>query len=331
MIEGRSIDFRAVEDEDANTFYNWFNDPEVTRFLHVPFPTISLAEERAIVERLRDNKDQHTFAIVLKDGALIGTCALRNFNWSARSAEIGIVIGEKAQWGKGYGGDAVDLLLTIAFQSLNLHKVWLTCATYNERGLRAYSRLGFREDGRMRDDRFMDGRYHDTVVMSILEDEWRNRRAEPATAAEQPAAQEPATEQITTPERATEQPEVEAADIEPAPQVPARAQSNGKPTFTLTLQKTYYNQGFFNVPADIDDQVRDAEGPIELLLGDADQPIVGRLDRKTNPNGTARVFGGSKLRKWFMANFQLLETVLVEIDSEDLLRLHATDATPREE
>ena len=67
----------------------------------------------------------------------------------------------------------MELLLRIAFDGLNLHKVRLTAAAYNERGLRAYSRVGFREEGRLRDDRWLDGQYHDTVMMSILEAEWR--------------------------------------------------------------------------------------------------------------------------------------------------------------
>jgi RimJ/RimL family protein N-acetyltransferase len=179
MIEGTKINLRAIEEDDAVLFHRWFNDPEVTRFLGAnAFPALSLAQEHAWIQSLRDSKSRKNYTIVLKDGTPIGNCDLRKFDWTARSCEVGIAIGEKAYWGQGYGGEALQLLLQIAFDSLNLHKVWLTCAAYNERGLRTYLRLGFAEDGRLRDARFLDGRYHDTVVMSILEDEWRERQQE---------------------------------------------------------------------------------------------------------------------------------------------------------
>ncbi len=176
MIEGKRINLRAREDDDIPIFHRWYNDPEITRFLGDPFPAISLRQERAISERIDDDPNRRAYSIVLKDGTLIGNCEMNQFNWSARSCAVGIGIGEKQYWGQGYGGEALDLMLSIAFDGLNLHKVWLTCAAYNERGLRAYRRIGFREEGRLRDDRFVDGRYHDTVVMSILEHEWRGKR-----------------------------------------------------------------------------------------------------------------------------------------------------------
>ncbi len=177
MIEGRRIILRGREDEDATIFHRWFNDPEITRFLGNPFPALTMNQQRAIIQQFNDNANRRTYSIVLKDGMLIGNCEMRMFDWTARTCEVGLVIGEKQYWGQGYGGEALELMLRIAFDGLNLHKVWLTCAAYNERGLRAYRRVGFREDGRLRDDRFIDGSYYDTVVMSILEHEWRAQQA----------------------------------------------------------------------------------------------------------------------------------------------------------
>jgi RimJ/RimL family protein N-acetyltransferase len=184
MIEGLHITLRAREDQDAEAFHRWFNDPEVTRFLGQPFPAISLSQQRAFIQNMNTDRDRRTYSIVLKDGTLIGNCELRAFSWSARSCELGIVIGEKQYWSQGYGGEAVGLLLRIAFDGLNMHKVWLSCAAYNERGLRAYRRIGFREDGRLRDDRFIDGRYDDTIMMSMLATEWRVLTAQSDAAAQ---------------------------------------------------------------------------------------------------------------------------------------------------
>lgn len=137
---------------------------------------MSMAQERAWVANVQNDNSSKNYAITVKDGTLIGSCELRNFDWSTRSAEVGIMIGDQAYWGQGYGGEALELLLRIAFNGFNLHRVWLTCVAYNERALRAYRRLGFVEEGRLRDHRFVDGHYYDTLMMSILEDEWRERQ-----------------------------------------------------------------------------------------------------------------------------------------------------------
>ena len=92
--------------------------------------------------------------------------------------------------------------------------------------------------------------------------------------------------------------------------------------FSLTLQPTYFLQGFFNVTVDYDAYVRQQEGPIHLILGnDGEQTIEGRIDRRSNTNGTARVHGGTRLRDWFGANFQIMDSVDVDLSSPDLIQL----------
>jgi RimJ/RimL family protein N-acetyltransferase len=82
------------------------------------------------------------------------------------------MLGEPEEWGKGYGSEATRLVLRYAFETLNLNRVWLHVYEYNERGLRAYEKAGFRREGRLRQEMFRDGRYWDTIVMGILRDEW---------------------------------------------------------------------------------------------------------------------------------------------------------------
>lgn len=93
------------------------------------------------------------------------------------------------------------------------------------------------------------------------------------------------------------------------------------PIFTLTLQRTYYDKGFFNVTVDYDHYVRPDEGPVGLELGPQGQLIEGRLDRHANQNGTPRISGGSALRDWFQTNFQVMELVDVDLSSLDRIRL----------
>ena len=86
---------------------------------------------------------------------------------------LGIGIGEKDYWGKGYGRECVSLLLRYAFVHHNFHKVWLRVHSANERAIRAYRACGLVEEGRQRAQVWCDGRYDDLVLMGLLRDEWR--------------------------------------------------------------------------------------------------------------------------------------------------------------
>jgi hypothetical protein len=91
--------------------------------------------------------------------------------------------------------------------------------------------------------------------------------------------------------------------------------------FRLKLQETYYEKGLFNVGVDYDHYVRKADGPIRLRLGRQGKEIEGILGRQANANGTARIYGGPPLREWFQANFEPMETVAVDLSSEDVIVL----------
>lgn len=94
------------------------------------------------------------------------------------------------------------------------------------------------------------------------------------------------------------------------------------PVFERTLEKAYYEQGFFNVTVDFDRYVRSEEGPITLVLaGDGEQKVEGRIDRKANRNRTARIMGGRQLRDWFQANFRVKDKVYVDLSSFEVIRL----------
>ncbi|MDP9411100.1 MAG: GNAT family N-acetyltransferase, partial [Actinomycetota bacterium] len=102
----------------------------------------------------------------------VGRCGLYNIDRTARHAELGIGIGEREYWGRGYGREAVGLLLDYAFRLRNLRRVWLEVHADNERGMRAYRSCGFVEEGRMREHVWLAGRYVDNVIMGVLREEW---------------------------------------------------------------------------------------------------------------------------------------------------------------
>jgi RimJ/RimL family protein N-acetyltransferase len=172
FLLGPNIYLRPLEPDDARTLVPWFNDPEVTRFL-LRYQPMTLAEE---VEWLR-HAGQSATDVVLgimtrADERLVGTTGLHNVDQRNRHAAIGISLGDKTAWGKGYGTEAMRLLVRHAFDTLNLNRVWLHVYEYNERAVRVYQKVGFRLEGRLRQDTFRDGKYWDTLVMGVLREEW---------------------------------------------------------------------------------------------------------------------------------------------------------------
>jgi len=113
------------------------------------------------------------FSIRTLDGDnLIGFVAFDNINWTDRDSFIAIGIGEPDYWGKGYGSDAMRIMLRYGFNELNLHRVSLTVYAYNLRGIRSYEKCGFKHEGCIRDFVLRDRLRSDMLHMGILRREW---------------------------------------------------------------------------------------------------------------------------------------------------------------
>jgi RimJ/RimL family protein N-acetyltransferase len=106
------------------------------------------------------------------DGKFIGQCALFDFKPGHQVCELGITIGDKDYWGRGYGREAISLLLEYAFRYHNLHRVMLEVHGRNVRAVKAYQACGFVEEGRLREHVWSDGSYDDLVVMGVLRKEF---------------------------------------------------------------------------------------------------------------------------------------------------------------
>lgn len=89
------------------------------------------------------------------------------------------------------------------------------------------------------------------------------------------------------------------------------------PVYKLTLHKTYYDKGFFNLGVDVERFVRPDSGPITIVLGDSKARINGRVDRTANVNGTPRIFGGAELQHWIQSHFDLKDEINVYIKRPD--------------
>jgi RimJ/RimL family protein N-acetyltransferase len=112
----------------------------------------------------------------LTDDRLIGFVALHSIEWNNRVGEASIGIGDSACWGKGYGTDAMRVILRFAFHELNLDRLWLTVIASNARAIRTYEKVGFRHEGALRKAVYRDGERCDMLVMGILRDEWMEQR-----------------------------------------------------------------------------------------------------------------------------------------------------------
>ena len=171
MLQGTQVRLRALEPEDLPDYHRWLNDPEVVRYLKLYAP-LSMPDEEAWYQEVRGDSSQMVFAIESEAGQHIGNLSLMHLNWKDRSAELGIVIGDKGQWGKGYAQDATRTLLAFAFGEMNLNRVYLRVFADHQAAINAYRKCGFVEEGRLREEIYADGRYHDMLVMAILRREF---------------------------------------------------------------------------------------------------------------------------------------------------------------
>jgi RimJ/RimL family protein N-acetyltransferase len=120
--------------------------------------------------------DRYEFTIrQLDDEKPLGFVELGGINWSARNAWAGIGIGEKGNWGKGIGTEAMQLMLKFAFNELNLRRISLGVFEYNLRAIRSYEKIGFIVEGRQKEIVFRDGKRSDMIVMGIFRDEWEEK------------------------------------------------------------------------------------------------------------------------------------------------------------
>jgi diamine N-acetyltransferase len=181
MIIGERIRLRRNESADISRFVEWLNDPEVRRYLSLTMPISMANEEQWFQNMLKLPAQEQPFAIEIRkktpekeaeEWQMIGNCSFMDVDHTARSAEVGLLIGDKSCWNKGYGTEVMRLLLSVGFGTLNLNRIFLRVDEDNKRGIRAYEKAGFVHEGRFRRAAYRDGQYHDVLIMSVIRAEW---------------------------------------------------------------------------------------------------------------------------------------------------------------
>jgi RimJ/RimL family protein N-acetyltransferase len=177
MLKGKSVLLRPVKRSDISYFLKWFNDPEVIQYLELYLPMTEMSEEKYI-EELGTTRARSDVLLVIEviEGAStkpIGNCSLQEVDSKDHKAIFGMVIGEKDYWSKNYGTEATRLLINYGFQQLNLHRISSGAFAFNERSIKLHKKIGFREEGRLRQAFFKSGQYHDLILFGILREEWK--------------------------------------------------------------------------------------------------------------------------------------------------------------
>jgi RimJ/RimL family protein N-acetyltransferase len=180
FLIGRKVYLRPFEKEDLPQLYVWFNDPEIRGLTGEVYPTSQKSME-GYLERIQSDRDRVWFGIALRENdQLIGETGLLRMFPAWRTTDLSIMIFDKTAWRKGYGTDAIELLLDYTFGYLNFHRVSIGVVGTNIRALRFYEQIGFKQEGIQRDGYFYNHTYQDFVMMSLLEDEYRETRQKTA-------------------------------------------------------------------------------------------------------------------------------------------------------
>ncbi len=174
------VRLRPLATSDVDNMMTWVNDPEIVgNFAAFSGQAFTREQELAYIERLLRSDADRVFAIERSvDGAYLGNVGIHQIHWPSRVGRLACIVGARAEMGKGYGSAAIATVLDWAFgPEARLHKVWLMCFRTNTRAQGIYRRLGFVDEGVLREEYFHQDGWHDMVRMSMLDREWTARRS----------------------------------------------------------------------------------------------------------------------------------------------------------
>lgn len=174
FIVGDGIYLRPIEAEDAPLHLPWVNDHSIVHSMKNHLPRNSEEHSRWLGAWQEDPTAFLLAVCLTESDALIGHTALFDINAINRTAVFELLIGDKAQWGKGYGTQATRMMVGHGFHTHNLNRITLTVHADNLGGIRAYQKVGFAEEGRLRQAIFKNGGYVDVLTMAVLRDGWKS-------------------------------------------------------------------------------------------------------------------------------------------------------------
>ena len=172
-LVGERVELRRHSRENYRLYGEWYADPEIWRLTSWSAAPMSPRAVERLFEDREHSPTEDSFAIHLKDEREpIGVISLMNISEVNSSAELSIIVGHPEDRHHGYGAEAIATLLDYAFSERGLNRVGLSVFEFNEDAISTYTKLGFREDGRLRRALSRDGAFHDAILMSVLKEEW---------------------------------------------------------------------------------------------------------------------------------------------------------------
>jgi len=169
---GRKVRLRPIREEDLARIVRWRNDPQILSRL-LSHRKLTIEKQREWFAKLPGDESKRSFIIETLDGRAVGQGGFGSIDAHSRTAELGVMIGERSEQGRGYGSEAVRLLAEYGFGGLGLHRIQLRVLEGNDRALGIYRKLGFRDEGRLREAIFKDGRFLDVLLLGMLAGELR--------------------------------------------------------------------------------------------------------------------------------------------------------------
>ncbi|MBG9617569.1 GNAT family N-acetyltransferase [Bacillus cereus] len=174
LFRNKTIKLLAMRETDAEVMAMWQEDSEYLRNVDtdVAFPqSLNEIASDGLLKGRRSNSVSFMVRTVQED-RLIGFVAIHGIEWNNRTGLLAIGIGDANDRGKGYGKEAIHLILKYAFYELNLHRVGLDVISYNKAAIALYKKIGFQMEGCMIEAVQRDGKCFDRIIMGILRDEW---------------------------------------------------------------------------------------------------------------------------------------------------------------
>lgn len=176
MLKGKLVKLSQIEESDLPKFRDWRNSPFVRNYVREYRP-LNMQNQKQWFESLTNDKSNILFAIKeLKSNNTIGLCGLTYINWKEGHGEVTIYIGDGEWQGKGFAGEALDLLLKYGFEELRLHRICAVIYSYNKLSIKLFEKHGFVHEGTVRGARFWNGSFYDEMIYGILDYEYKERR-----------------------------------------------------------------------------------------------------------------------------------------------------------
>ncbi len=158
---------------DAEEVLDWINNKEIVRNFQFFTGAVKVDDELRYIQKMSNSPSDLLLGVIVGEEELIGTCGLHEIDFHNYTARLGVIIGKREHWNKGYAEEAIRALIVWAFSVMHLNKIYLNVLTTNEKGIHLYTKVGFQvEAPRLRQEYRIRGAYVDMVRMAILREEW---------------------------------------------------------------------------------------------------------------------------------------------------------------